>query len=50
MRYSKLFAPTLREVSAEVEMTSHRLLLRGGLYSPAFRRGLQLFCRSAGAC
>ena len=30
MRYSHLFAPTLREVSAEVEMTSHRLLLRAG--------------------
>ncbi len=30
MRYSQMFAPTLREVSAEVEMTSHRLLLRGG--------------------
>ncbi|HEX2952313.1 MAG TPA: proline--tRNA ligase [Armatimonadota bacterium] len=30
MRYSQLFAPTLREVSAEVEMTSHRLLLRAG--------------------
>ena len=30
MRYSMLFAPTLREVSAEVEMTSHRLLLRAG--------------------
>lgn len=30
MRYSELFAPTLREVSADVEMTSHRLLLRAG--------------------
>ncbi|MHB9025144.1 MAG: proline--tRNA ligase [Armatimonadota bacterium] len=30
MRYSQLFAPTLREVAAEVEMTSHRLLLRAG--------------------
>ncbi|HEY3377724.1 MAG TPA: proline--tRNA ligase [Armatimonadota bacterium] len=30
MRYSQLFAPTLREVSAEVEMASHRLLLRAG--------------------
>lgn len=30
MRYSRLFLPTLREVAAEVEMTSHRLLLRAG--------------------
>jgi len=30
MRYSQLFAPTLREISAEVEMLSHRLLLRAG--------------------
>lgn len=30
MRYSQLFAPTLREVSAEVRMVSHRLLLRAG--------------------
>lgn len=30
MRYSMMFAPTLREISAEVEMTSHRLLLRAG--------------------
>lgn len=30
MRYTRLFAPTLREVSAEVEMISHRLLLRAG--------------------
>ena len=30
MRYSRLFAPTLREVPADVEMTSHALLLRGG--------------------
>lgn len=30
MRYSLLFAPTLREVSAEVELISHRLLLRAG--------------------
>ncbi len=30
MRTSQLFAPTLRQVSADVEMPSHRLLLRGG--------------------
>ncbi len=30
MRYSMLFAPTLRDVSADVEMVSHRLLLRAG--------------------
>src|SRR3990172_8256962 len=30
MRYSRLFAPTLREVPADVELTSHRLLLRAG--------------------
>ena len=30
LRYSKMFAPTLREVPADVEMTSHRLLLRAG--------------------
>lgn len=30
MRYSQLFAPTMRELSADVEMVSHRLLLRAG--------------------
>ncbi|MCL5104611.1 MAG: proline--tRNA ligase, partial [Armatimonadetes bacterium] len=30
MRASQLFFPTLREVPAEAEMVSHRLLLRGG--------------------
>lgn len=30
MRYSHLFAPTLREVPADVEMVSHKLLLRAG--------------------
>ena len=30
MRYSKLFAPTLREVPADVEIIGHRLLLRAG--------------------
>jgi len=30
LRYSHLFAPTLREIPADVEMTSHRLLLRAG--------------------
>lgn len=30
MRYTRLFAPTLREVPADVEMTSHALLLRAG--------------------
>lgn len=30
MRYSKLFAPTLREVPSDVEMRSHALLLRAG--------------------
>ena len=29
MRASQLFAPTLREVPAEAEIASHRLLLRG---------------------
>ena len=30
MRTHELFAPTLRQVSGEVELASHRLLLRGG--------------------
>ncbi|MGE5645628.1 MAG: proline--tRNA ligase [Acidobacteriota bacterium] len=30
MRWSQLFIPTLREDPAEAEVTSHRLLLRGG--------------------
>ncbi len=30
MRTEHLFAPTLRQVSGEVELASHRLLLRGG--------------------
>ena len=31
MRVSKLYAPTLREVPAEAEITSHRLMLKAGL-------------------
>lgn len=31
MRYSKLFAPTLREVPAEAEIASHKLMLRAGM-------------------
>ncbi|MDD6485199.1 MAG: proline--tRNA ligase [Clostridiales bacterium] len=31
MRMSKLFMPTLREVPAEAEITSHKLMLRAGL-------------------
>ncbi len=30
MRTSQLFAPTLRQVSGEVELASHKLLLRAG--------------------
>ena len=30
MRWSKLFIPTLREVPADAEISSHRLLLRAG--------------------
>src|SRR5574344_1196584 len=30
MRVSKLYAPTLREVPAEAELISHRLMLRAG--------------------
>lgn len=31
MRYSELFAPTLRETPAEAEVISHRLMLRAGM-------------------
>lgn len=31
MKYSKMFAPTLREVPAEAEIISHKLMLRGGM-------------------
>ena len=31
MRMSKLLMPTLREVPAEAEIASHRLMLRAGL-------------------
>ena len=31
MRMSKLLMPTLREVPAEAEITSHKLMLRAGL-------------------
>lgn len=31
MRYSKMFAPTLREVPAEAEIISHKLMLRSGM-------------------
>ncbi|MEG1478861.1 MAG: proline--tRNA ligase, partial [Clostridiales bacterium] len=31
MRYSKMFAPTLREVPADAEIISHKLMLRSGM-------------------
>ena len=31
MKYSQLFAPTLREVPAEAEIVSHQLMLRAGM-------------------
>ena len=31
MRWSKFFIPTLREVPADAEVVSHRLLLRAGM-------------------
>ena len=31
MKMSKLLMPTLREVPAEAEITSHKLMLRAGL-------------------
>ena len=34
MRLSRLFAPTLRDVPSDVEMTSHALLLRAGFIRP----------------
>ncbi|MFA6665269.1 MAG: proline--tRNA ligase [Armatimonadota bacterium] len=34
MRYRELFAPTLREVPADVELISHKLLLRAGFIRP----------------
>src|SRR2546426_5992003 len=34
MRMSRLFSQTLRDVSADVELQSHRLLLRAGLVRP----------------
>jgi len=35
MRFSELLAPTLREVPAEAEIASHRLMLRAGLMRKA---------------
>ncbi len=34
MRFTQLFAPTLREAPREAELLSHRLLLRGGFIRP----------------
>jgi prolyl-tRNA synthetase len=31
MRYSRVFLPTLKEVPAEAEVMSHKLLLRAGM-------------------
>lgn len=35
MKASKMFAPTLREVPAEAEIASHKLMLRAGLMRKA---------------
>ena len=34
MRFTQLFAPTLREAPSEAELVSHKLLLRGGFIRP----------------
>ena len=34
MRFTQLFAPTLREAPREAELTSHKMLLRGGFIRP----------------
>lgn len=34
MRFTQLFAPTLRDAPSEAEMVSHKLLLRGGFIRP----------------
>ena len=34
MRFTQLFAPTLRDAPSEAELTSHKLLLRGGFIRP----------------
>ena len=34
MRFTQLFAPTLRDAPSEAEMISHKLLLRGGFIRP----------------
>ena len=34
MRFTQLFAPTLREAPSEAELISHKLLLRGGFIRP----------------
>ena len=34
MRSTQLFAPTLRDAPKDAELTSHRLLLRGGFIRP----------------
>ncbi len=34
MRFSQLFAPTLRDAPSEAELISHKLLLRGGFIRP----------------
>ena len=34
MRFTQLFAPTLREAPREAELVSHKLLLRGGFIRP----------------
>ena len=31
MRYSEMLIPTVKEVPAEAEITSHRLMIRAGL-------------------
>ena len=35
MRASKLYAPTLREVPADAEVISHKLMLRAGMIRKA---------------
>ncbi|GIX48399.1 MAG: hypothetical protein KatS3mg131_2610 [Candidatus Tectimicrobiota bacterium] len=50
MRMSRLFSQTLREVPAEAELPSHRLLLKGPAWCGRWRRGFTAICRWRGGC
>ena len=50
MRYSQMFIPTVKEVPAEAEITSHQLMIRGGAGPQGGQRDVHVSAARLAAC